>query len=51
VTEAAPTVAELLNLGGSVALVTEASGGVVAGVARRVVEAGAAVVGLSRFRP
>jgi NAD(P)-dependent dehydrogenase (short-subunit alcohol dehydrogenase family) len=44
VTEAAPPVAELLNFGGSVALVTEASGGVGAGIVRRVVEAGAAVV-------
>jgi len=37
VTEAAPPVAELLSLGGkSVALVTEASGGVGAGIVRRV---------------
>jgi len=36
VTEAAPPVAELLNLGGSVALVIEASGGVGAGIVRRV---------------
>ena len=35
-TEAAPPVAELLKLGGSVALVTEASGGVGAGIVRRV---------------
>jgi hypothetical protein len=44
VTEAAPPVAELLNLGGRVALMTGASSGVGAGIARRVVEAGAAVV-------
>ena len=43
-TEAAPPFAELLNLGGSVALVTEASGGVGAGIVRRVREAVAAVV-------
>ena len=35
-TEAAPPVAELLNAGGSIALVTEASGGVGAGIVRRV---------------
>ena len=35
-TEAAPPVAELLNLGGSVALVTEASGDVGGGIVRRV---------------
>jgi NAD(P)-dependent dehydrogenase (short-subunit alcohol dehydrogenase family) len=44
VTKAVPPVAELLNLGGSVALVTEASGGVNAGIVRRVGEAVAAVV-------
>jgi NAD(P)-dependent dehydrogenase (short-subunit alcohol dehydrogenase family) len=44
VTEAAPPVAEPLNLGGSVALVTEASGGVGAGIVRRVGEAVAVVV-------
>ena len=43
-TEAAPPVAELVNLGGSVAVVTEASGGVGAGIVRRVGEAVAAVV-------
>ena len=43
-TEAAPPVAELLNLGGSVALMAEASGGVGAGIVRRVGEAVAAVV-------
>ena len=42
-TEAAPPVAELVNLGGSVAVVTEASGGVGAGIVRRVGEAVAAV--------
>jgi NAD(P)-dependent dehydrogenase (short-subunit alcohol dehydrogenase family) len=36
VTEAAPPTAELPNLGGNVALVTEASGGVGAGIVRRV---------------
>jgi NAD(P)-dependent dehydrogenase (short-subunit alcohol dehydrogenase family) len=36
VTEAALPVAELLNLGGNVALVTEASGGVGARIVRRV---------------
>jgi hypothetical protein len=34
VTEAAPPVAELLNLGERVALMTEASGGVGAGIVR-----------------
>jgi hypothetical protein len=44
VTEAAPPVAELLNLGGRVALMTGASGGVGAGIARRRGEVGAGVV-------
>jgi NAD(P)-dependent dehydrogenase (short-subunit alcohol dehydrogenase family) len=43
VTEASPPVAEL-NLGGRVALVTGASGGVGAGIVRRIGEAVAAVV-------
>ena len=43
-TEAAPPVAELLNLGGRVALMTGASGGVGAGIARRRGEVGAGVV-------
>ena len=37
------TVAELLDLGGKVALVTGASAGIGAGIARRLAEAGAAV--------
>lgn len=43
-TDAAPPVASLLDLTGCVALVTAASGGVGAGIARRFAEAGAAVV-------
>jgi NAD(P)-dependent dehydrogenase (short-subunit alcohol dehydrogenase family) len=42
--DAAPPVADLLDLGGRVALVTAASGGVGAGIAGRLAEAGAAIV-------
>ena len=43
-TGAAPPVANLLDLTGRVALVTAGSGGIGAGIARRLAEAGAAVV-------
>ena len=43
-TEAAPPVVELLNLGGRVPLMTGASHGVGAGIARRLGEVGAGVV-------
>jgi len=42
-TDAAPPVSDLLDLSGRVALVTGASGGVGAGIARRLAEAGAAI--------
>jgi NAD(P)-dependent dehydrogenase (short-subunit alcohol dehydrogenase family) len=44
VTDTVPPVAHLLDLSGRVALVTGASGGVGAGIARRLAEAGAATV-------
>jgi len=44
VTGAAPPVANLLDLTGRVAIVTAGSGGIGAGIARRLAEAGAAVV-------
>jgi NAD(P)-dependent dehydrogenase (short-subunit alcohol dehydrogenase family) len=44
VTGAAPPVANLLDLTGRLALVIVGSGGIGAGIARRVAEAGAAVV-------
>ena len=43
-TGTAPPVANLLDLTGRVALVTAGSGGIGAGIARRLAEAGAAVV-------